>query len=144
MLGASRQVIVGDIALIRAGGTEIIATPRGYVLENAEKAEPATAILPCIHDETNTENELNIFVDNGCKVINVIIDHPLYGQFTGNLDIATRYDVKCFMDRLAEYSAQALSKLTGGVHLHTVSYPDDETLERVKRELSDIGVLYEV
>ena len=31
-LNVSRQIIVGDIALLRAGGAEISATPRGYVL----------------------------------------------------------------------------------------------------------------
>ena len=28
----SRQIIVGDIALLRAGGLDIAATPRGYLL----------------------------------------------------------------------------------------------------------------
>ena len=28
----SRQIIVGDIALLRAGGADISATPKGYVL----------------------------------------------------------------------------------------------------------------
>ena len=32
--GVSRQIIVGDIALLRAAGTQIIATPRGYLLED--------------------------------------------------------------------------------------------------------------
>ena len=32
----SRQIIVGDIALLRASGATIIATARGYVLETNE------------------------------------------------------------------------------------------------------------
>ena len=28
----SRQIIVGDVALLRAGGADILATPRGYLL----------------------------------------------------------------------------------------------------------------
>ena len=31
-LGVSRQVIVQDIALLRAGNADIFATPKGYVL----------------------------------------------------------------------------------------------------------------
>ena len=31
--GVSRQIIVGDVALLRAGGEPISATPRGYVLD---------------------------------------------------------------------------------------------------------------
>ena len=34
----SRQIIVGDIAILRAGGAEISATPRGYVLPQEEEA----------------------------------------------------------------------------------------------------------
>ncbi|MDE6841162.1 MAG: HTH domain-containing protein, partial [Oscillospiraceae bacterium] len=32
-LSVSRQVIVGDVALLRAAGEGITATPRGYVLD---------------------------------------------------------------------------------------------------------------
>ena len=34
--GVSRQIVVGDIALLRAGGVPVTATPRGYVLPRAE------------------------------------------------------------------------------------------------------------
>lgn len=34
----SRQIIVGDVALLRAGGTDILATPRGYLLADGEAA----------------------------------------------------------------------------------------------------------
>ena len=36
-LGVSRQIIVGDIALLRASGTDITATPRGYILTRKVK-----------------------------------------------------------------------------------------------------------
>ena len=35
-LNVSRQVIVQDIALIRATGVDIIATPQGYVIYNTK------------------------------------------------------------------------------------------------------------
>ena len=31
-LAVSRQIIVGDVALLRAGGMDFTATPRGYLL----------------------------------------------------------------------------------------------------------------
>ena len=40
--GVSRQIIVGDVALLRAGGLAVLATPRGYVLANPASA-PAQA-----------------------------------------------------------------------------------------------------
>ena len=35
-LHVSRQIIVGDVALLRAAGHAIIATPRGYMIENSQ------------------------------------------------------------------------------------------------------------
>ena len=37
-LSVSRQVIVGDIALLRAAGAPVFATPRGYVLTEKENS----------------------------------------------------------------------------------------------------------
>ena len=52
-LGVSRQIVVGDVALLRAGGAQIDATPRGYQLHPAEKGY--TGILACVH---RTEDEM--------------------------------------------------------------------------------------
>ena len=129
----SRQVIVGDIALLRASGTQISATPRGYVI-----LPESTGFLyqvACQHTSVNMEAELNIIVDNGCTVVDVIVDHPIYGQLTGPLQLSNRYDVQQFIDRCAQSSAQPLSDLTHGVHLHTLSCPSEEAFARVKQQL---------
>ncbi len=143
-LGVSRQIIVGDVALLRAGGIGIDATPRGYVLQ-----KPA-AVLPhlrsqvvCQHSDADTERELNIIVDNGCRVIDVIVEHPVYGQLTGLLNIASRYDVKCFLQKTAKAGAHSLCQLTDGIHIHTIEYPDTDALRRTKDELKEAGFLYE-
>ena len=78
-LSVSRQIIVGDIALLRAGGADILATPRGYCLQNAAAAG-LTRRVAVRHDEADMEAELNTMVDNGCTVVDVIVEHPLYGQ----------------------------------------------------------------
>ena len=94
-LNVSRQIIVGDIALLRAGGAEISATPRGYVLPRA--TDGITRTIACRHTLAQTGQELDILVDNGCTVLDVIVEHPVYGQLTGQLQISSRYDVEQFL-----------------------------------------------
>ena len=89
-LNVSRQIIVGDIAILRAGGAEISATPRGYVLPRA--TDGITRTIACRHTLEQTGTELDILVDNGCTVLDVIVEHPVYGQLTGQLQISSRYD----------------------------------------------------
>ena len=72
------------------------------------------------------EAELNAIVDQGCTVVDVIVEHPLYGQLTGPLQLSSRYDVQQFLKRCASADAQPLSNLTEGIHLHTLSCPDSE------------------
>ena len=137
----SRQIIVGDIALLRAAGAEISATPRGYVIL------PATTGLirqvACQHDAAGMEAELNAMVDNGCTVLDVIVEHPVYGQLTGPLQLSSRYDVAQFLSRCAQSDARPLSALTEGIHLHTLSCPDEDAFRRVREVLRNLGVLLE-
>ena len=137
----SRQVIVGDIALLRAGGLDIAATPRGYILPS--HTHGVTHTLACRHSGADMERELNAIVDQGCIVVDVIVDHPIYGQLTGPLHLSSRYDVGQFVRRCREESAAPLSLLTEGIHLHTVTCPDEQAYERVKCALRELGVLLE-
>ena len=41
-LGVSRQIIVGDVALLRAAGEDIIATSRGYKLDTLQDQKGRT------------------------------------------------------------------------------------------------------
>ena len=74
----SRQIIVGDIAILRAGGAEISATPRGYVLP--QTTDGITRTIACRHTLAQTGQELDILVDNGCTVLDVIVEHPVYAE----------------------------------------------------------------
>ena len=139
-LSVSRQIIVGDIALLRAGGADILATPRGYCLQNAAAAG-LTRRVAVRHDEAGMEAELNTMVDNGCTVVDVIVEHPLYGQLTGPLQISSRYEVSQFIERCKK--AEPLSSLTDGIHLHTLSCPDEAAFERTKSALCALRVLLE-
>lgn len=137
----SRQVIVGDIALLRAAGTEISATPRGYVI--LQETSGLLRQIACQHTSINMETELNIIVDNGCSVIDVIVDHPIYGQLTGPLHLSNRYDIQQFIDRCSQSDAHPLSDLTHGVHLHTISCPNEDAFLRVKTLLLEKKLLLE-
>ena len=57
----SRQIIVGDVALLRAAGEAISATPRGYVLERA--AEGIRRTVACRPRSEGTEREVNSICD---------------------------------------------------------------------------------
>lgn len=138
----SRQIIVGDVAILRAAGSEIAATPKGYVLQSVQDREGIIHMIATLHDGAGMEKELNICVDNGCTVIDVVVEHPVYGQLVGLLDLSTRYDVSQFIKKVEEQSAHALSELTDGVHLHTLKCPSEEAFIRVKEALREAGVLY--
>lgn len=138
-LSVSRQIIVGDVALLRASGEKISSTPRGYVLSGGSER---TYTVACIHGAEDTEKELNIMVDNGCTVLTVEVEHPVYGLLTGQLQLSNRHDVKQFMEKMSSGDASPLSMLTGGVHLHSLSCPDDECFERTKAQLAEAGLLY--
>ena len=135
----SRQIIVGDIALLRAAGADISATPRGYVVRRG-----GTGLLrqaACRHAAADMEQELNIMVDNGCTVVNVIVDHLVYGQLVGQLNLSNRYDVSEFIRAVEAHGAKPLSDLTGGIHLHTLRCPDEEAYRRVMGALKAAGIL---
>jgi hypothetical protein len=137
-LGVSRQIIVGDVALLRASGEDITATPRGYILDPNRSNLYTIAVK---HNNDQLEEELNTIVDLGGKVEDVIVEHPLYGEIKGNLHIYSRYDVSKFMSAVKDRDVTPLSLLTDGVHLHTITAPDEETLERIKEALDEKHIL---
>lgn len=134
----SRQIVVGDVALLRAQGREIVATARGYVI-------PAPAGLvrqvACRHTAAQTREELDAMVDCGCTVIDVVVEHPVYGQLTAPLQIASRYDVEQYLLRMENLGGQPLSMLTDGIHLHTLSCPDEEAFSQLLARLRELGML---
>lgn len=140
-LSVSRQIIVGDVALLRAGGLDITATPRGYLLP--ERPTGVKRTFACRHRGDQMEEELNAMVDQGCTVLDVIVEHPIYGQLTGPLRISNRYEVAQFVSRCKEEEAAPLSQLTEGIHLHTVLCPSLDAAARVQSALEGLGFLYQ-
>lgn len=138
-LCVSRQIIVGDVALIRAAGESITATPRGYVLDRPQAGLVRT--VACLHSSEDMERELTLIVDQGCTVENVIVEHPVYGQLTGPLGLSSRHDISEFIRKVEENAARPLSVLTGGIHLHTLRCPDGPAFQRAVQALEQAGFL---
>ena len=139
----SRQIIVGDVELLRASQHDIAATPRGYVLQKPFGAGFLRTIACCHTGEDALRAELYAAVDNGCAVLDVTVDHPVYGELRGALHIFSRRDVDAFVEKLSSLRASPLSSLTGGVHLHTLHCPDEDAFLRVCRALKDLHILQE-
>ena len=100
-LGVSRQIVVGDVALLRAGGAQIDATPRGYQLHPAEKGY--TGILACVHrTQEEMRRELYTVVDQGGTVVDVAVENSLYGEIRATLNLCNRYDVDNFIRQAAD------------------------------------------
>ena len=134
-LGVTRQIVVGDVALLRAAGAKIDATPRGYRLQEA--AGGYTALVACCHSTADAmRRELYAVVDQGGVVADVWVENALYGEIRANLNVASRYDADAS-------PASLLSSMTGGVHLHTIRCPDEAAFRRIEDALQAAGVLYE-
>ena len=129
--GVSRQIIVGDVALLRAGGLAVLATPRGYILENTSAPTCAERHIVSHHDNSRMLEELYTVVDLGGAVIDVTVEHAVYGQICAPLHIFSRYDADAFNEKIQQSGSRPLSNLTGGIHLHTIRATDEKTLERV-------------
>lgn len=143
-LSVSRQIIVSDVALLRASGLNILATPKGYVLNPAdnEPGFPFTGMVACKHTALQLRDELYTIVDFGATVINVIIEHAIYGEISCNLALSSRYDVDLFMAKVEnEKNSAPISSLTDGVHLHRIGCKDETTFQLIKEALNTKGIL---
>ncbi|KOF57724.1 MULTISPECIES: transcription repressor NadR [Clostridium] len=138
--GVTRQIIVKDIAILRAEGCDIFATPKGYII-NKSTTSIIKRVIAVSHRPEEIEDELNSIVKFGGTVEDVIIEHSLYGEIRGVLMVKTPYDVQNFMEKLNKHRAEPLSILTGGVHLHTISADNEDDLNKIIDELNGKGYI---
>lgn len=138
--GVSRQIIVGDIGILRAEGAAILATPRGYLVLRRE-ARGVMATLACRHAAAEMGAELDIIVDGGACVRDVVVAHPVYGELRADLMLESRRDVAAFLRKMEMAGAPPLSLLTGGVHLHTIEAPDAAAVDEIRNALAQAGFL---
>ena len=138
----SRQVIVQDMALLRAQRMQILSTYKGYFLDAAVK-EQYVRIFRVHHDTEHTLDELQLIVDYGGKVLDVFVEHPLYGQIRADLMIANRMEAKQFVEQMEAHEAHPLKLLTDDCHYHTVVAGSEEQLDLIEQELKMRGYLQE-
>ena len=139
--GVSRQAIVHDVAILRAAGEPIVATIRGYLLAPAAGRLPHRAVVAVRHRPDAAEDELLALVDLGVRVIDVTVEHPLYGELRGELHLASPADVRAWVQATRRSGVHLLSELTEGVHLHTLEAPSEELLGRARTVLAELGYL---
>ena len=137
--GVTRQVIVADIALIRASGEPIRAEHTGYVLE--KRSTSRFKRITCAHSKEDIIKEYYAIVDNGGKVLKVIIAHDIYGEISADVSIESRYDADESVRKINASKAEPLSNLTGGVHSHLISVRDEECYQRILNDLKKLGIL---
>jgi transcriptional regulator of NAD metabolism len=137
----SRQVIVGDITLLKARNEPIIATSQGYLYLQTESTQKPERIIACQHDPSRTQEELYLLVDIGITVKDVKIEHPVYGDLTASIMVSSRKEVQQFLSRVTATNASFLSELTSGIHLHTLSAASEELLDEAECALRDAGIL---
>jgi uncharacterized protein len=139
----SRQVIVGDITILKAKLEPIIATSQGYLyLAQASSTTVFERTLACSHPPDRTEEELNLLVDFGVTVKDVRIEHPVYGDLTASIMVSNRQEVRLFMDKVHSTQASYLSELTNGIHLHTISAPSVQILDKAEEALKNANFLF--
>ncbi|WP_100371960.1 transcription repressor NadR [Bacillus sp. FJAT-45037] len=139
----SRQVIVQDMSILKAKNHPIIATSNGYLyFQNGEKPKHRQMIA-VKHTANETDDELRTLVDFGVTVVDVTVEHALYGEITASLHVSTRQDVHQFIEKLAATKANLLLELTDGVHLHTIEAENENQLNEAISALKAKGYLLE-
>lgn len=139
----SRQVIVQDISLLKAQNEPILATSQGYVyvMQDKEELPVYKRIIASSHGPEATEEELNLIVDHGVTVRDVIIEHPVYGELTASIMVSNRKEVKDFIKKIEDRNAAYLSQLTEGLHLHTLAADRQEKIDEACAALKVEGFL---
>ena len=134
----SRQVIVQDMALIRAEHHDIISTNRGYLINAPQRV---TRAMKVFHSDEDMEDELNTIVDLGGVALDVFVRHRVYGCLRAELNVSSRRDVKKFLEEIHSGKSTPLKDVTSGYHYHTISADSEDTLDLIEQELNNKGYL---
>ena len=141
-LKVSSQVIVQDVALLRAVNKNILSTNKGYLLfEPGRESGECRKTLCVRHTTEQVLEEFYGIVDLGGKILDVVVEHELYGQIAVDLIIASRQDAEEFYQKMRENRAKPLKELTEDVHYHTIVAKDAASMERIERVLEEKGFL---
>ena len=136
--GVSRQIIVQDIANLKAAGYDILPTHYGYIVQKSPLTE---RVFKVFHTKEQTEQELRCIVANGGTVVDVFVWHKVYGKIRAELNIYSDYHIERFIDGVRRGSSVELMNITGGYHYHTVRAESEQILDRVEAALYAAGYI---
>ena len=138
IFNVSRQVIVQDIALLRASNYDIVSTNRGYICQTPTGAQRTFKVF---HGNEEILDELNTIVDLGGKVIDVYVNHKVYGKIHVDMSICSRRDVRELIEQIAAGKSEPLLNVTSGYHYHTVVADNEAILDMIEVELREKAYL---
>ncbi len=137
----SRQVIVQDIAVLRAGGFDITSTNRGYVLGRTARA---SRVVKCRHSFDEIVDEGVLVIESGGRIEDVYVNHRVYGRISAKLDLYNRTNVEELYRSLVSGASKPLMSVTDGYHYHTITAETEEVLDGIERTLRERGFLIEI
>ena len=141
-LGVTRQVIVQDIALIRAENHNILSTNKGYIYREAstENTQPKR-VFYVKHSTEQVLDEFLTVLELGGTILDVAVEHEIYGQIRVDLLIETSQDAHDFVERLTHCRDNPLKVLTDDCHYHTITAPAEKLLDLIEDALREKGML---
>ena len=157
-LGVTRQVIVQDIALIRAENHNILSTNKGYIYREVsmENTQPKR-VFYVKHTTEQVLDEFLTVLELGGTILDVAVEHEIYGQIRVDLLIETSQDAHDFVERLTHCRDNPLKALTdrrtvigdvhgtfmecGGIRLYPMYHPASMIYNRSLREVYREDVL---
>lgn len=140
-LNVSRQVVVQDIALLRADNRSIIATNKGYLFFHEGGGKKSRRSFCVCHRDEDILDEFYTIVDCGGRVLDVVVEHEIYGQIAVDLIINNREDALSFVEKSRDKNTKPLNILTNGIHYHTVEADSGEILDKIEERLKRLGFL---
>lgn len=135
-LHVSRQVIVNDIALLRASGAKILSTNKGYLIMSSHQR-----VFKCRHTNEQTRHEYELIVDLGGEVEDIFVYHRSYGVVKAELHLSSRKDIDDYFKNLESSQSSPLENITNGYHYHSVSAKSEALLDSIGQALDEAGYL---
>lgn len=136
--GVSRQIIVQDIAMLKADGFDILSTHYGYLIQ---KLPPCERVFKVRHSREETEDELSSIIALGGTVANVYVWHKVYGKIEASLNISQPEHIEQFLDGVRSGKSVELMSITGGYHYHTILAESEEILNAIGKVLQEKGYI---
>ena len=141
-LHVSRQVIVQDIAMMRAEHLPILSTNKGYLLRPDDvRLQQPKRVFFVRHTTEQVLEEFMTVIDLGGRILDVAVEHELYGPIRADLLIENAQDARDFVTRLGACRDNPLKVLTDDCHFHTVAAPSEKLLDLIESELRSRGFL---